>query len=125
MDHPIALQQALEVGMRQHPNSNSHRHSAFANSVAYLVSGFSGGYGGPSIREHAVSWALTGDGDRVGNIQIPDGRIKRAGEWNFEEACSFAEPIVYGILPAIAAQIIKTEYCFDDDPEDIAALKKP
>ncbi len=32
-----------------------YRKAAFANSIAYLLTGASGGYGGPSMREHACS----------------------------------------------------------------------
>lgn len=131
MDYTKILEKARKWGESKHPESSSHRHAAFANSVAYLVTGASGGYGGPSIREHAVSWALAGDGTNTPidtnlgglTIQVPDGRLPRAGEWSFERACQFAEPICYGQLPAIAARIQQEEHCFDDDPADLEELR--
>lgn len=126
------LEKAKKWGQKRHPRSPMQRHAAFANSVVYLVTGSSGGYGRPSIREHAVSWALAGDGfnalvstTNLGDltIQFPDGRIPRPGQWDFDRACQFADPIVYGPLPAIASRIVQQEYCFDDDPDDLADLK--
>lgn len=130
MEYTEVLSRALAWGKQRHPDAALQRHAAFANSVAYLVTGAAGGYGGPSIREHCVSWSLAGDGfnaladTSLGalTLQMPDGRLPRAGDWEFDRACAFAEPIVYGPLPAMAARIIEQEYCFDDDPEDIKAL---
>lgn len=124
------LEQAHAWGQEKHPEASAHRHAAFANSVLYLVTGASGGYGGPSVREHLVSWALAGDGSHTSVetnwgplvMQIPDGRIPRAGSWDFDRACAFAEPIVYGPLPAIAAKVYRMEHCFDDDPADLREL---
>jgi hypothetical protein len=118
-------------GKERHSDAVTQRHAAFANSVAYLVTGASGGYGGPSIREHCVSWALAGDGENIPvetnlgtlTMQIPDGRLPRAGEWEFDRACAFADPICYGPLPAMAARIAEQEHCFDDDPADLEALR--
>ena len=123
MDYSEILENALKWGQEKHPESNQHRHAAFANSVAYLVTGASGGYGGPSIREHAVSWSLAGDGAVAGGLLFPDGRVPRAGTWEFKKACAFAEPIVYGKLPAIARRIADEEHCFDDDPADLEELR--
>lgn len=125
------LEKALETGKQKHPDAPNQRHAAFANSVAYLVSGVSGGYGGPSVREHCVSWALAGDGYNITvqtnlgelTMQFPDGRLPSAGEWEFEKACRFAEPICYGNLPAMAEKVYKQEHCFDDDPTDLEVLK--
>ena len=123
------LGNAFTWGQAKHPYSTNYRHAAFAKIVSYMVTGASGGYGGPSIREYAVSWALAGDGFNVPTegsltMQFPDGRLPRAGEWEFEQACQFAEPICYGILPAIAKKIVEQEHCFDDDPQDLEKLWK-
>lgn len=126
------LARAKDWGQKKYPNAAVQRHAAFANSVCYLVTGLSGGYGGPSIREHAVSWSLIGDGSRaiaqtnLGNLTVlfPDGRLPMPGHWDFNRACQFAETIVYGQLPAIAKAIIEQEHCFDDDPEDLKLLGK-
>ena len=128
MDYGKILEKAMKEGQQRHPKASRYHQAAFANSVAYLVTGASGGYGGPSIREHAVSWALAGDGTNDTSqgltVQYPDGRVPRAGEWNFQQACDFADPICFGVLPATAERIYKDEPCFDDDPEDITTLKK-
>ena len=116
------LESALNWGKEKYPKASNYHHSAFANSVNYLVSGWSGGYGGPSMREHAVSWSLAGDGYNLDRLQFPDGRLKRAGQWSFDEALSFCEPICYGSLPSICKRIAVEEYCFNDDPEDLAEL---
>lgn len=125
------LEQAMNWGKEKYPNASENHHAAFANSVQYLVDGVSGGYGGPSIREHAVSWSLAGDGSNISmqtnlgalTVQFPDGRLPMAGEWEFEKACEFAAPICFGQLPAIATRIYQEEYCFDDDPADIEEIK--
>ncbi|KJH69796.1 hypothetical protein UH38_22055 [Aliterella atlantica CENA595] len=131
MEMPEILKQALEWGKAQHPDASQFRHAALANSVSYLVTGFSGGYGGPSIREHCVSYALVGDGYNIPTqtnlglmtMSFPEGRLPQAGNWEFGRACEFAAPICYGQLPAIAGQIAASEYCFDDDPNDLLELQ--
>ncbi|MEM9944687.1 MAG: hypothetical protein AAF810_01295 [Cyanobacteria bacterium P01_D01_bin.36] len=132
MDYSKALENALAKGKELYPSARMQHHAAFANSVAYLVTSASGGYGGPSMREHAVSWALAGDGynlsaeTSIGSVtlQQPDERLPRAGQWDFDKAVEFAKPICYGNLPAVAAKIYQFEHCFDDSPEDIEAVKK-
>jgi hypothetical protein len=131
MDYHNILEKAREWGCQKHPQANNYRHAAFANSVAYLVVGVSGGYGGPSIREHAVSYAIAGDGFNLPantsmgtlTVQFPDGRLPSSGEWDFDSACLFAEPIVYGRLPASSRKIIQQEHCFNDDPADLEELR--
>ena len=143
------LNLALKWGRDNYPNAHMTRHaafarrslrhaSAFANSVTYLVTeaspvghgtcATSGGYGGPSLREHAVSWSLAKDGatDTRSGITViyPDGRIPRPGQWSYEKALAFCEPICYGNLPAICKRIAESEYHFDDDPKDTDQLKK-
>ena len=109
MNYKSVLDSALELGKNHHTGRSIALHAAFANSVAYLVTGMSGGYGGPSVREHLVShYALA---------------HYRPGKWDFPSACSFAEGIVYGELPLDDAhRIAMQEYCFDDDPEDSRKL---
>lgn len=123
-DFKQTLQQAYNWGVQKHPGSNPYRHCSFANSVSYLVTGMDGGYGGPSIREHAVHWSLSGNSDHSGAVPIADDRLPLNGTWTLEKACEFAAPIVYGDLPAIASQIHQSESCFDDDPEDLVEIKK-
>jgi hypothetical protein len=124
------IKMAFDWGKVNYPNSNIYRYEAFASSVAYLVTGASGG-SGPSVRTHAVSWSLAGDGYNVPaqtsmgvlTLQFPDGRLPLAGEWEFNKACEFASPICFGELPKIAFRIYQEEHCFDDDPEDVKILR--
>lgn len=122
---------AKKWSRKHYPETNNYRRAAFANSVVYLVTGASVSFGGgPSIREHIVSWSLVGDGVRstiqteLGELTLlnPDGRIPGPGEWEFEAACEYAAPICFGRLPAIAKTVYAQEHCFDDDPEDLAEL---
>jgi len=133
MDTDSVFQKAMAHAHRTHPGANTHKHAAFANSVLYLVTGFSGGAGGPPMREHAVTWALAGKGGtnlpvqtNLGllTMQRPDGSLPRAGDWDFEAACRFAEPIVFGPLTPVMEHIAVMESCFNDDPEDLAALRE-
>lgn len=137
VDHPdsytIYLETALECGKNLHPSAPIQHHAAYANAIAYLMTGASGGYGGPSCREHAVSWAMSGTNGRqeqvetnIGTltVQYPDGSLPPAGQWEFEKALKFAEPLCYGELTEIHYKCYKNEHCFDDAPEDIEQIKK-
>lgn len=125
------LQNAMDWALLNRSDSSSQHRAAFANSVAYLVTGESGGYGGPSIREHLCSHALAGDGEVVQTILgnkhvsliIPDGRIPHSGQWEFEKAIAFCDPICFGILSRLSLKIVVVEYCFDDDPQDLLIVE--
>jgi hypothetical protein len=129
------LKRAINWACANKPDSSMSHKAAFANSVAYLCSSWSGGYGGPSMREHLCSWALAGaeglnetaslNGLAI-TIQFPDGRLPRAGHWDFQQAVKFCEPLCFE--PAqrylkILLQISEREHCFDDDPADLEALR--
>ena len=101
------LTQAYNEGARRHPDADPHYHAAFANSVAYAVTGASGGYGGPSMREHLAARHL-GPG----------------GEWSLEEAMNKVEEICYGPLTSEHASIFTSEFCFDDPEGDKEAARK-
>ena len=123
--YSMSLETALAWAKKNKPEASPYHHYAFANSVAYLVTGASGGYSGPSIREHLCSYALAGDGEIVQEVStgfqmiVPDRRMKYAGEWTIERAIAFCEPICFGILSRQALFIVETQYCFDDDPSDL------
>jgi len=53
-EYSDVLERAMAWASENHPNASSQKKAAFANSVAYAVTGASGGYGGPSVREHAA-----------------------------------------------------------------------
>lgn len=111
MEYSEILQNMLKYGQKKYLDAHLSRHAAFANSVAYLVTGMSGGYGGPSIREHCVTW-----------LAIKERKM--AGTWSVDDASKFAEPICYGELPLIALQVYQNESCFDGDPADLERLGK-
>jgi hypothetical protein len=115
------LKKAMDWASANKPDASMSHKAAFANSVAYLCSGWSGGYGGPSLREHLCSWALAGD-ERLNETASLNG----LGHWNFEEAVKFCEPLCFE--PAekylkTLLQISEREHCFDDDPKDIKVLR--
>jgi hypothetical protein len=112
MEYSEILQNLLEYGQKKYSDVHHSRHAAFANSCAYLVTGMSGGYGGPSVREHCVTWLAIA------------AKEKMAGQWPVDKAIAFAEPICYGELPLIANQVCENESCFDDDPADLERLGK-
>jgi len=92
------------------PNESQQKKDAFTNSVPYVLLGISGGYGGPSVREHSS------------NI------LKRKkSNWTFEEVCTELikdDGLIFGPIKNIHRIIFENEYCFDDDPEDIKRLEE-
>lgn len=109
------LKKAVELAQEKYPQASPQKHSAFANSVAYFVTGWSGGYGGPSVREHAAA--------RV--------KLQRIS-WSFVEAVEELireEGVIFGPFTDLHRQCAMQEHCFDDDPEDIVKIpalqKKP
>lgn len=104
------LEKALALGKQKHPDAPPAHHAAFANSVACFYTGASGGYGGPSCREHAA--------ERVG------GAIAPMGSWEFEEAADFCDRWCYGEITDLHYIMFQSESCFDDAEEDIEVLRR-
>lgn len=100
-EYDDVLGRAMRLGKERHPQA-PHHHAAFANSVAYLITGMSGGYGGPSMREH---WA-----SRIGHST---GLVSNC---TFEQATEAVDACCYGPLTAEVAQMLSMEHCFDDAP---------
>jgi hypothetical protein len=108
LDYHDILEQAKKYIEERHPEASPQKRAAFANSVAYLVTGLSGGYGGPSVREHAAA-RLYGPG----------------GRHSFEEACRLLEQDdgpIFGPISELHRACWRDEFCFDDDPEDLRVL---
>ena len=103
------LKKAYELGKATHPDAPNQHHCAFANSVACFVTGASGGYGGPSVREHAA--------ERMGS------REKRMGDWGFVESVKFCESPCYGELTELHHVLFRDESCFDDSEGDLEVLR--
>lgn len=109
------LEAAMRWGKEHYPDAHPSRHAAFANSVAYAAYRMSGGYGGPSIREHAASKALN------------DSPI----EWQDkpeEEIYRFVAPIVFGPITDLHRAVWDDkrlrDVSFDNDPADVAELSR-
>jgi hypothetical protein len=132
MSDPLSI--AMEWAKANKPDASMAHKAAFANSVSYLVTGGSGGYGGPSLREHLCSWSLAGSGEisslALGNEAItvlhPDGTLPMAGQWKIEDAIAHCTPLCFDPAENYKSrllQISEREHCFDDDPEDIKVLR--
>ncbi|MGB9774566.1 MAG: hypothetical protein ACPL4I_11180 [Bacteroidota bacterium] len=109
------LEKAMSWANQNYPEESIQLKAAFANSVAYLVTGLSGGYGGPSLREHLVSWSV----ETAGKAS--------PGSWTFEKAVAFSAPLCFSPTAKFLgrlAEIQEVEASFDDDPEDLLALRE-
>lgn len=103
-EHDEVLERAMKLGEKQHPDAPKQHHAAFANSVAALVTGWSGGYGGPSMREHwAIRFAYSKDVDK----------------FDFDSATKAVEEVCYGPLTINHALMLEEEPCFDDAPGEV------
>lgn len=126
-------QKASSLGKQKFSNASWQKHHAFANSVCYLVIGSSKIAPGPSVREHAVTYAVMisikarkgeffNPEKRKSRIWYPSEGAKLFGAYSFEEAVNIAQPMVYGKLTEIHFDCWKDEFCYDDDPEDLLVL---
>ena len=104
MEHDSYLMMAYEYGKEHHPEAPQEHHCAFANSVAYAMTGMSGGAGGPSMREHFASRLI----------------IKEVGTGSnrctFEQAVKLLDECCYGTLTKDIARMITVEHCFGNAP---------
>ena len=106
------LERALVLARERYPEADPARHAAFANSVAYAVHGLSGGYGGPSTREHvACGWM----GERR--------------PWTYDKATAELlkpEGLIFGPVQDSHRDWWQNygNICFDEDPADIPALER-
>jgi hypothetical protein len=109
-DYTTILERALVLGKERHPGAPSQHHAAFANSVAYAVTRMSGGYGGPSMREH---WASRVVASTFGGQSC-----------SFEQAAELLDECCYGELTLQHALMLDLEYCFDDAPGEQEAARE-
>ena len=128
-------QRASTLGKQKFSNASWQKHHAFANSVCYLVLGSSKLGPGPSVREHAVTYAVMislkarkgeffNPDKRKSRIWYPPEGAKLFGSYSFEEAVKIAEPVVYGRLTELHFDCWLDEFCYDDDPEDLLVLRE-
>jgi len=102
------LERAMRLIQERRPDASMQKKAAFANSVQTLVTGWSGGYGGPSVREHAASHQHGGK------------------QCTFEEAVRILiadDGVIFGPITDLHRMCWEDEYCFDDDPQDVAELE--
>lgn len=103
-EYDAVLDRARRLGEERHPGAPAAHHAAFANSVAYAVTGWSGGYGGPSMREHWCS-----------RLVAPHRGLEGL---TFDRAVEICEQACYGPLTRDIARMLAEEEgrCFDDAP---------
>ncbi|MGH3857231.1 MAG: hypothetical protein ACRDR6_27860, partial [Pseudonocardiaceae bacterium] len=101
------LNQARGLGEQRHPAAGLEQHAAYANSVAYGVTGMSGGFGGPSMREHQCSRVISNQGG--------------AGTLTFDSAAELLDSLCYGPMTTDIARMRTEECCFDDSEADLKA----
>ena len=108
-NNDLILEAALEYGKSRHPDAPIEHHAAFANAISFAVTNMSGGYGGPSMREHLAS--------RLIISKFGAG----ANRCTFEQATELLDDCCYGKLTLQHAHMLIDEYCFGDAPGEIEA----
>ena len=113
-EYTEVLERAMAWARENRPDASPHRHAAFANSVAYAVTGMSGGYGGPSMREHAASREVVNHGYNLDHHLDYEKAIEVLGR---------EDGVIFGPLTDLHRACWECEHCFDDDPDDVRDLK--
>ncbi|MET9779361.1 hypothetical protein ABZ023_34850 [Streptomyces sp. NPDC006367] len=108
-DYYTVVERAMALARQDFPQVSPQLQAAFANSVAYAVTGKSGGYGGPSVREHVACQSM-GHGmtfeEAVAELSRPSG-------------------LIFGPLTDKHRRIWHDLPHFDDDLADVKALSEP
>lgn len=108
-DQQELLPLLLQLGQARHPDATARHNATFANVANYGLTGWSGGYGGPSMREHWGSCLITREGE--------------PGAIPFARVMEIAEQAAYGPFSVEMARMLAYEQCFDDpDGEQEQAL---
>lgn len=110
------LERARQAAAERHPDASPQKHAALANSVLTMCTGWSGGFGGSSVREHAAVRQFAGKGP------LADGLFSE------EEALRLLlDPggPIFGPLTDVHREAWRCESCFDDDPRDVVELNLP
>ena len=145
MDIIKTYNRALRVAIVSHPSDHPERHRAFASAVAQLccdnpeiplnrrtdyLADLLKVSGGPSTREHACLWAAYRRGDAVQSEEsgltafYVDPRFQLPGTWEFDFACKFCDPIVFGAITSLHREAWQKEAdIYDDCKEDLEVLK--
>lgn len=112
--YDVVLEAAKDFADTTKKNASNYHRAAFANSVAYALTGVSGGYGGPSIREYAAGSVL---GNRTKNISFSEA----------VQILSDDNGVIFGPITDLHRRYwrdIPQEEMFDNDPDDLEELKK-
>ena len=99
------LRRAFMLGQERHSRAPPEHHAAFANAVSFAVTGWTGGYKGPSMREHRAR-------DIILQAGLP-GMIR------FDEAVLLVEEACYGPLTREIALLLCQEHCRGDALGDL------
>ena len=97
------LEDALHYAQTKFTSAPIEHQRSFANSVAHALTGMTGGYGGPSMREHLAA--------------RKSSRFDRLTS-TFKDACKLLEACCFGPITDEHAKIFVIEHCFHDTEED-------
>lgn len=108
-DSPLEVgDAAMRYARRHFPHASNPRRAAFANAVCRAVTGCDGGWGGPSVREHAATRTL----HRSPRLTYAEA-VERLGDLN---------GVIFGPITDIHHACWAQEHCFNDDEQDVADL---
>ncbi|MBQ3441445.1 hypothetical protein IJG27_04035 [Candidatus Saccharibacteria bacterium] len=103
-NYDLIFNKASEYGKKYHPDAPSEHHVAFANSVAYAVTGETNGHSGVSMRERLAHRLI------LGSFGFKKKRC------TFDQAAELLDGCCYGMLTVQHAMIFDSERCYNDAP---------
>ena len=109
LDPAMVLEGAMEYAWWKRPHAPAMRKAAFADTVMYLVTGWRGGYLGPSVRKKTAA--------RLYGAQ--------AGQLTFSDAVELLlrdDGPIFGPVTELHCEIWRKESCILDDPNDLVEL---
>ncbi len=108
-DAHAVLKKARAFIEKHKPDASLQKKAAFANAVQQLVCGVAGGYGGPSVREHAAAH-IFGSSRPLSFNTVVDLLADDQGP-------------IFGPITNTHVWCYLNEECFDDDPNDLETLR--
>ncbi|MBH41101.1 MAG: hypothetical protein CL685_00100 [Candidatus Magasanikbacteria bacterium] len=103
------LKTARALIEKHKPYASLQKKAAFANAVQELVCGVAGGYGGPSVREHAAVHIF--------------GPSKPLSFNSAVDLLADEQGPIFGPITDIHVWCYLNEECFDNDPKDLEILR--
>ena len=97
------LKESLKFAKDKYPDASPKQWAAYANSKAYINTRISGGYGGPSMREHYACLTIKSDTPYA--------------EKKLQEIC-------FGKMTHEIARMLENEHCFNDSMEDLEEARR-